>query len=214
VPERSYDFRFTIFDFSLPFMSLGEKISTIRKNKGMSQELLAEKAGISLRTIQRIEAGVTTPRPFTLHTIAGSLNIPLEDLSLVDVRVVSNTEADKQALKLINLSAVSVILLPVIHIFIVALTWKQFKDSTIANSSGKKIISFQILWTIVTLLLVILIPLIQQAIFQSLVIGRFPPTIVMVYGVMLMVNITLTIRTSLHLQKDQSMVYPSIPSLF
>jgi XRE family transcriptional regulator, regulator of sulfur utilization len=193
-------------------MSLGEKISTIRKSKGMSQELLAEKAGISLRTIQRIEAGVTTPRPFTVGTIAGALNILVEDLSMN--KADSNTEADKYALKLINLSALSVILLPLIHILIVVLTWRRFKDSPVVNSSGKKIISFQIFWTIVTLLLVILVPLLQQAIIQSLVIGRFPPTIVMVYGITLLVNIVLTIRRSLHLQSDQAEVYPSIPSLF
>lgn len=36
-------------------MTIGEQISIQRRRKGITQEVLAEKTGISLRTIQRIE---------------------------------------------------------------------------------------------------------------------------------------------------------------
>ena len=38
---------------------LGLRIKELRKQKGMSQEFLAEESGLSLRTIQRIENGET-----------------------------------------------------------------------------------------------------------------------------------------------------------
>ena len=60
-------------------MNLGEKISLQRKNKGLSQELLAENCGISLRTIQRIENNKSKPRPYTLKVIADALNMQIEE---------------------------------------------------------------------------------------------------------------------------------------
>jgi len=41
---------------------LGKKISELRKQKGLTQEDLVEKCNITVRTIQRIESGETTPR--------------------------------------------------------------------------------------------------------------------------------------------------------
>ena len=65
-------------------MNLGEKIILERKNKGLSQELLAENCGISLRTIQRIENNKSNPRPYTLKVIADALNIQVEQLEQND----------------------------------------------------------------------------------------------------------------------------------
>lgn len=60
---------------------IGNKISETRKQKGWSQEALAEASSISLSTIQRIERGNVTPRPFTLKTLADCLEI---DLSIIN----------------------------------------------------------------------------------------------------------------------------------
>lgn len=54
------------------------KIKELRESKGLSQEELSERAGISLRTIQRMEAGESTPRGSTLRIIASSLDVPPE----------------------------------------------------------------------------------------------------------------------------------------
>jgi transcriptional regulator with XRE-family HTH domain len=53
---------------------LGKKISELRKAKGLTQEELVEKCNISVRTIQRIEAGEVTPRVYTIKTILGALD--------------------------------------------------------------------------------------------------------------------------------------------
>lgn len=49
-------------------MTFGEKVKILRQQKGFSQEKLVEEAGLSLRTIQRIEKGDSYPRPYPACT--------------------------------------------------------------------------------------------------------------------------------------------------
>jgi|SRR5690606_25260829 len=55
--------------------SIGNKISEIRKSKGLTQEELAELSKINLRTIQRIENSENEPRETTLNLICDALAI-------------------------------------------------------------------------------------------------------------------------------------------
>jgi len=57
---------------------LGKKISELRKKKGLTQEDLVEKCNITVRTIQRIESGETTPRIYTIKTILNALGLDYE----------------------------------------------------------------------------------------------------------------------------------------
>jgi transcriptional regulator with XRE-family HTH domain len=59
---------------------LGKKIIDLRKTKRLTQEELVEKCNISIRTIQRIEAGEVTPRDYTVKTIFAALEFDLDDL--------------------------------------------------------------------------------------------------------------------------------------
>lgn len=54
-------------------------IKDIRLDRGLSQEQLAYMAGISSRTLQRIERGAT-PSPETLKCLASALEVNFEDL--------------------------------------------------------------------------------------------------------------------------------------
>ncbi len=64
---------------------LGQRIAERRKQKGLTQEELAAKANINVRTIQRIEAGEVDPRTYTIQEIARVLDIdPLELLDQDD----------------------------------------------------------------------------------------------------------------------------------
>src|SRR5690606_37210438 len=49
----------------------GQRVKTLRLQQSWSQELLAEKAGVSLRTIQRIEAGGVASLPGRLSRFEG-----------------------------------------------------------------------------------------------------------------------------------------------
>ena len=59
---------------------IAEKINKIRTDKGLTQEDLAEKSKLSLRTIQRIENGINTPRPKTLVMLCEALEIDSSEL--------------------------------------------------------------------------------------------------------------------------------------
>lgn len=59
---------------------LGLKISELRKSKGLTQEELVEQCNISVRTIQRIEAGEVTPRSYTVKTILSALDYDLSNI--------------------------------------------------------------------------------------------------------------------------------------
>ena len=106
----------------------------------MTQDELAEKSGISVRTIQRIEAG-STPKGYTLKTLAEVLNI--SEAQLFD----NSTEQQNfnyQLIKLINLSSLF-FFVPLGNIFI-PLFFMYLKKEV--NHITKQIISVQILWTI------------------------------------------------------------------
>lgn len=60
---------------------LGKIILDLRTQKGLTQEELVEKCNISVRTIQRIEAGEVTPRLYTIKTILEVLGYDLEKIN-------------------------------------------------------------------------------------------------------------------------------------
>ena len=57
---------------------LGKKILELRTQKGLTQEELVEKCNITVRTIQRIESGETSPRVYTIKTILSALGLDFE----------------------------------------------------------------------------------------------------------------------------------------
>jgi transcriptional regulator with XRE-family HTH domain len=129
-------------------MTIGEKIITLRKIKGLSQEKLSEKASINLRTVQRIETGTTTPRGDTLQLIADALGEPIENFS--DASSVN----DKRYLQLINLSVLSFWILPFGNILLPGILWFWKKeDLKGVTELVKRILNFQILWTLTMILL-------------------------------------------------------------
>ena len=60
--------------------NLSIKVKDLRNRKGFSQEQLAEESRLSLRTIQRIEKGESTPRGDTLPKLTRALGVTPDDL--------------------------------------------------------------------------------------------------------------------------------------
>ena len=77
------------------------KLLALRQKLNLTQEELFEKTGISVRTIQRIEAG-TAPKGYTLKALAKGLGVSEESLIEKEEAV---SPDDTKWLKLINLSA-------------------------------------------------------------------------------------------------------------
>ncbi|WP_276089972.1 helix-turn-helix domain-containing protein [Pedobacter sp. JY14-1] len=122
---------------------LAKKIKELRARKGMSQEELAQKSGLSLRTVQRIEGGETEPRGDTLQRIANTLGITPDDLF-------DWTEfEDTRFLVVLNLSAISFLAFPLLGILLPLALWTMKKEKVrLANDMGKRILNFQITWCV------------------------------------------------------------------
>ncbi|MGC9342396.1 MAG: helix-turn-helix domain-containing protein [Bacteroidales bacterium] len=52
---------------------LGQKIATVRKARGLTQEELVDICNLSVRTLQRIESGEVIPRSYTLKVLSEAL---------------------------------------------------------------------------------------------------------------------------------------------
>jgi transcriptional regulator with XRE-family HTH domain len=60
--------------------TLGKNIKLIRNHRQYSQELLAEKADISITFLSNIERGLKFPKPAVLAQIAESLGVEVHEL--------------------------------------------------------------------------------------------------------------------------------------
>jgi len=59
---------------------VGQRIAFIRKHVGITQESLAEKAGISRDFLSRVERGITGISLQNLECISKALNVPINEL--------------------------------------------------------------------------------------------------------------------------------------
>lgn len=161
-----------------------ERISTLRKSKGLSQEVLAEQSGVSLRTIQRMEQGGTVPRGHTMQALATALGVSLADLRLpteaapepalspapVRVSVIPTPPAlpaDPDFLQLLNLSALSFLILPLLNLVVPWWLWRS-RRHRIAHVAelGRRILGFQVLWQVGTFFLMLLALAAQLALYR------------------------------------------------
>jgi transcriptional regulator with XRE-family HTH domain len=60
---------------------LGRRLTALRRNKNLTQEELVEKSHVSVRTIQRIEAGEVLPRMSTVNILLKALGESYESFS-------------------------------------------------------------------------------------------------------------------------------------
>ena len=114
------------------------KVKLVREQKNLTQTELAEKSGLSLRTIQRIESGQSL-KGFTLKAIAQTLETEPENLF-------SQEEKDIQidGAKLINFSALAGLIIPFGGIIFPAILTYRTQDS-VNRELGKSVIGFQII---------------------------------------------------------------------
>lgn len=61
-------------------MTFSERLKKIREQKGLTQEQLAQRCGISRRMIQKYESGVARPRFDASEKIASALEMPVSEL--------------------------------------------------------------------------------------------------------------------------------------
>ncbi len=147
-------------------MELYQKIVTARKQKGITQEQLADLSKVTVRTIQRIESGESIPRAFTLKAIAGVLEMSFEDLTsdnhdgngrnFFDSPQTSHDEDSKHFLTVLCLSCFSYLVIPFIHFLIPTYILKKSNEKNPAIIAfAKKVIRIQLYWKVALCLLLL-----------------------------------------------------------
>jgi len=125
--------------------TIGKKIAEIRRQKGLTQEEVSERARINLRTVQRIEKGETEARGNSLKGICEALAINIEDI--VDY----GKFEDKNYLMFLHLSVMSMAFIPFGNIFMPLILWLNKRDKIMeVQKQGANILNYQILWTVVS----------------------------------------------------------------
>ncbi len=131
------------------------KVKLVREQKNLTQTELAEKSGLSLRTIQRIESGQSL-KGFSLKAIAKTLETEPENLFSNKEENISIDRA-----KLINFSALAGLIIPFGGIIFPAILTYRTQDS-VNRELGKSVIGVQIILAFVISVLLILSPFIQH----------------------------------------------------
>ncbi|TXD81500.1 helix-turn-helix domain-containing protein [Subsaximicrobium wynnwilliamsii] len=171
---------------------MGNRLQTYRLEQNMTQTDLAEKAGLSLRTIQRIESGAAL-KGFTLQSIAAAFGIPPEKLTQY-----KEDSIDLKRVKIINLSALSFFIIPFGNIILPSILTYKSKDDRV-KTFGKDIISVQIIWSVVTSILMIIFPFLQ-----NLVSIKSPLFLIMLV-LLICLNVFLIFKNSQSLTRNSTL---------
>lgn len=113
---------------------VGSMIVDLRKQKGLTQEELALRCGLNVRSVQRIENGFVTPRSATLKLLAEELEFEI----VID-------DEDDSKFWLVTLHLSNFFCIVVIPLIIWA--WKKEENPEI-DKQGKDVINFQLSMTI------------------------------------------------------------------
>lgn len=97
---------------------IGKKIQELRHQKGFTQEDLADRTGLSVRTIQRIENGEVDPRYYTIDKLAVALDVNREMLMGEFDQDAKSVAKAKNWAALFHLSGLFILFLPPLLIWI------------------------------------------------------------------------------------------------
>lgn len=183
---------------------LQKRVKELRIKQGLSQEELADKTGLSLRTIQRIENGESIPRGDSLKRLSIALQSTPDDL--IDWQI----QEDNNILKILSLSQLGFLAFPILGIIIPLAIWILKKDKTkYVDSLGKSILNFQITWTLFLFCFYLLF-----AISKILHLGLIPFsmfTIIIIIGGLYVYNLIIILRNTILVNRIGRVKYgPSI----
>lgn len=181
------------------------ELKKIREEKNLTQEKLAEKSGISVRTIQRIEAG-TEPKGYTLKTLASTLDISEKDLWISEIldeeikvdepiAVIEKEIAfNSNLIKMINLSSLPLAWFPVANFLPPVLIMLFTKEK---SHIVKQIISLQIFLAIISPIIFMLIALMKLG----------SASVMMTMILLALANVYIILRNAYEIDKKQKLYY-------
>lgn len=168
------------------------KLLVIRQKLNLTQEELSEKSGISVRTIQRIEAG-TSPKGYTLKALAKGLGIPEDEL--LEKEEVASVD-DTTWLKWINISALPFMIFPPLNVIaplLLMFAKKQFTPVT------KKIVTIQIVWSLIAGVLILAVMMLND---MFAIRGNYMKLVFLLW---LLVNAFIILRNAAAIAKNQTL---------
>jgi transcriptional regulator with XRE-family HTH domain len=163
-----------------------------RKKLNLTQEELAEKSGMSVRTIQRIESG-TKPKGYTLDALSKTLGISKDDLLEGKNESI---KSNKQLIKYINLSSILLLIIPLGSIImpLIIMYWKKE-----VNNLSKQIVSIQILWTLAVIILVLASSFLKNMFSLS---NQLTPLTILI---LLVINLYIILRNTLEIERNNKL---------
>lgn len=173
-------------------------IKELREKAALTQKALAQKTGLSLRTIQRLESGGQIPKGHSLNAIAKVFKKKPSFILQTYKPKNEDHNSDKKSIKLINLSALAFMLIPFGNIILPMIMWKKNNYTNLIDTSSRKIINFQIQWSLTLCLLMCITPFIN--IFSSF---SIPLTLIILF-IALVINLVVICKTAIMIQHDKN----------
>ena len=197
--------------------NLSKKVKELRIRKGFSQEELAEKSGLSLRTIQRIENGETDPRGDSLQRLSAAFDVQPNDL------IEWNTREDTSALEVLNLSSLAFLVFPLFGIVVPLIVWTGKKNQIKGfDKLAKEILTFQIIWCVAVFVVFAIVTFRMTQTFTSIQDGDVSPTMVseqmkimwIAYLLLGVLNIGMIIFNAIRIKRGKTAwYYPKLKSI-
>jgi uncharacterized Tic20 family protein/DNA-binding Xre family transcriptional regulator len=154
----------------MPSMFSSEKLTELRKLKGYSQEKLAEKAGINIRSLQRLEKNEVQPQPHTLKILADALGVVIGDFMTIQ-----KVELPSQIPALLHFSALSGTFIPLGNVIAPFLFWLyQKKDYPELEKQTKQVVNFHLsntLYIFITLIIFFTMPQLIGILILTVLLG-------------------------------------------
>lgn len=148
------------------------RVIAARKNKGYSQEELAFAAGLSLRTIQRIEKGSVHPRLYSLKALADTLGCALSHFKQTTEE---NLSPKGDVVSWMTLSVYTVVILPFLPLLLQAILWHQATELTEAEDRlCRQRLHFQGRWLAGLVLTLLAQPFVSLLLTGQVSNGNFP----------------------------------------
>jgi len=178
---------------------LAVRLKALRIKNGMSQEVLADESGLSLRTIQRIENGETNPTGDSLKRLSSALNVTPDEL--IDWAI----KEDKAYLTFLNLSALTFLFFPMLGILVPFILWTSRKGKIKnINKLGKNLINFEITWTILLFFIPFLLFLLSKiGILEHLSLSM----IFLIVGGLYFVNLVFILLNTIRISNEKEVIY-------
>ena len=174
-------------------------VQHLREERSLTQTELAEKSGLSLRTIQRIEAG-NQPKGFTLRALAAALEtIPQK---LIAVKEQPNLDSAKW----INFSSLSGLIIPFGGVlFPLILTYRTQDPKN--RQLGKSMVSVQIILAVALSISQIASPFIQKAFSLDFPLFIFPLLFIFAIKLAIVIANGISLNTKNDLHKNLKINY-------